>query len=73
MHTWDLAVAIDVELNWPEPDVAASLEMAIIGFPDNTREGMPFEPVVRPEPNAPAIEHLAGWVGRDLTTWSVSR
>lgn len=73
VHTWDLAVAIGVELNRSEGDVNASLEMAKIGFPDDAREGMPFEPVIRSEPDAAAIEHLAGWVGRDVSRWRCSR
>jgi uncharacterized protein (TIGR03086 family) len=69
VHAWDLAVSIGVELNWPEDDVAASLEMVKAGFPDNAREGMPFGVVIRPEAGATAIEHLAGWAGRDTEKW----
>ena len=71
VHTWDLAVAIGVQLNWPEADIAVGLAMSEIGFPDGPREQMPFDSAVRPTADAPAIEHLAGWVGRDVNLWGV--
>jgi uncharacterized protein (TIGR03086 family) len=72
VHAWDLAVAINVEMNWPEGDVVASLAMAKVGFPDNSREGMPFGTVISAAPESPAIDHLAGWVGRDVQKWRMS-
>lgn len=73
VHTWDLAVAIGVDLNWPEADVAVHHEMSKIGIPESPRdEFMPFDPVVRPGADAPMIEHLVGWQGRDVDRWRVA-
>lgn len=69
VHTWDLAVAIGVGLNWPEADIAGDLSMAKVSIPDGPRHQMPFGPAVAPTGDAPAIEHLAGWVGRDVIGW----
>ncbi len=72
VHTWDLAVAIGVELNWPDADLAIHFQMVQIGIPESPREEfMPFDPVVRPGEDAPLIEHLAGWQGRDVDRWRV--
>lgn len=72
VHTWDLAVAVGVDLNWPESDVPIHYEMSKVGIPESPRdEFMPFDPVVRPGPEAPMIEHLVGWQGRDVDRWRV--
>ena len=72
VHTWDLAAAIGVGLNWPESDVAVHYEMSMVGIPESPRdELMPFDPVVRPGDDAPMIEHLVGWQGRDVDRWRV--
>lgn len=73
VHVWDLAAAIDCSLNWPEDDVVASLAMAKVGFPDESRDALPFEHSVAPEPNAPTIERLAAWTGRDVSHWRLAR
>lgn len=71
VHAWDLAVSIGVDLNWPETDVGIHFEMSKAGIPEAGRgEEMPFDPVVRPGANAPMIEHLVGWQGRDVGRWT---
>lgn len=70
VHAWDLAAALGVDLNWPETDVAIHFEMSKAGIPEEGRgEEMPFDPVVRPGDDAPLIEHLVGWQGRDVRRW----
>ncbi len=73
VHTWDLAVSIGVDLNWPTQDVNVHFEMSKIGIPESPRdEFMPFDPVVRPGDDAPMIEHLVGWQGRQVEKWRVN-
>lgn len=71
VHTWDLAVSIGVDINWPDTDVAIHFEMSKEGIPEAGRGAeMPFDPVVRPGNDAPMIEHLVGWQGRDVSRWT---
>lgn len=73
VHAWDLSVAIGVELDWPDDDARVHFEMSRIGIPESPRdEFMPFDPVFRPGAEAPAIEHLVGWQGRDVDRWRVT-
>ncbi len=73
VHTWDLSVAIGVSLNWPEVDLPIHFEMSKVGIPESPRdEHMPFDPVVRPGDDAPIIEHLVGWQGRNVDQWRVA-
>lgn len=73
VHTWDLSVAIGVSLDWPESDLPTHYEMSKVGIPESPRdEFMPFDPVVRPPQDAPMIEHLVGWQGRDVDRWRVA-
>ena len=74
VHTWDLAVSLDVTLDWPEVDLPAHLAMVQQGIPEQPRdETMPFDAVVRPSSDAPLIEHFVGWMGRDVDRWRVAR
>ena len=74
VHVWDLAAAIGVTLDWPDADAQTHLEMSKLGIPESPRdEFMPFDPVVRPADDAPAIEHLVGWQGREVDRWRVAR
>ena len=74
VHAWDLAVSIGVTVDWPEEDTETHVEMSKLGIPESPRdEFMPFDPVVRPADDAPAIEHLVGWQGRDVDRWHVDR
>lgn len=73
VHAWDLSVSIGVSLNWPDTDTPIHLEMSKVGIPESPRdELMPFDPVVRPAEDAPTIEHLVGWQGRDVDRWRVA-
>ncbi len=72
VHVWDLSVAIGVSLDWPEVDLPIHFEMSKAGIPEAPRdEFMPFDPVVRPGDDAPLVEHLVGWQGRDVARWRV--
>ena len=74
VHVWDLAVSIGVTLDWPDADTQTHLEMSKLGIPASPRgEFMPFDPVVRPADDAPVVEHLVGWQGRDVDRWRVTR
>ncbi len=73
VHAWDLATAMDCSLNWPEDDVVASLAMAKAGFPDESRDALPFDHSVASEPNASTIERLAAWTGRNVSHWWITR
>ena len=70
VHTWDLAVSIGVELNWPEPDTSINLERTMEFLPESGRpEMVPFnDAVVLADDQAP-IDRLAGWMGRDVHAW----
>lgn len=73
VHTWDLAVSLGLTLDWPERDLAGHLAMVQQGIPESPRDAaMPFGAVVRPPADAPAIEHLVGWLGRDVEGWRVA-
>lgn len=72
VHTWDLAAGMGLELNWPETDLAVHVEMVKMGIAEEGRDNefIPFGAVVRPAADdAPAIEHLAGWMGHDVNAW----
>ncbi|WP_051071363.1 TIGR03086 family metal-binding protein [Ilumatobacter coccineus] len=74
VHAWDLAVAIGVDLDWPEADVAVHFEMSKAGIPEDGRgPEMPFDPVFRPGDDAPLIHHLVGWQGREVDRWIAAR
>ncbi|MFK7917459.1 MAG: TIGR03086 family metal-binding protein [Ilumatobacter sp.] len=71
LHTWDLAVSLGIEANWPETDVAIHLQMAQLAIPEDGRnEFVPFGDVVACAETAPTIERLAAWQGRDVSRWS---
>ncbi len=65
-HTWDLATALGVQMNWPEADLAICVEMARFAIPDHSRDdaAMPFGDVVAVPADAALIEQLVAWVGR---------
>lgn len=66
-HTWDLATAIGVELNWPEADLEVGVAMAKFAIPSEGRDdpAMPFGHTVDVLTDASLIEQLVAWVGRD--------
>ncbi len=72
IHTWDLATAIGVEVEW-DPEIVEGAVVAITtGLPAEPRGdevGIPFDPVVPTESDAPPIERLVAWTGRN-PAWS---
>lgn len=70
VHTWDLAVAIGVEPNWPEPDTTITLERTMEMLPESGRPAMvPFDDAVVLDDDRASIDRLAGWMGRTVDTW----
>jgi uncharacterized protein (TIGR03086 family) len=70
VHTWDLAVAIGVEPNWPEPDATITLERTMEFLPESGRPAMvPFDDAVVLADDRASIDRLAGWMGRPVDTW----
>ena len=70
VHTWDLAVSIGFELNWPEPDTSISLERTMEFLPESGRpEMVPFDDAVVLADDRAPIDRLAGWMGRDVDAW----
>ncbi|MEL6891134.1 MAG: TIGR03086 family metal-binding protein [Actinomycetota bacterium] len=66
MHTWDLSVSIGVSVDWPEPDVSMALEGSIASLPpERPAAEIPFDDAVAIADDAPTIERLVAWVGRN--------
>ncbi len=65
VHAWDLAVSIGVTVDWPEPDVSIAADMTRAGVPEERSEEVPFDPVVAVADDAPGIERLVTWLGRN--------
>ncbi len=77
VHSWDLAVSIDATVDWAAPDLApvaaAALAPMRMGLPADERgPGAPFDPVVPLPDDAPPIERLVAWVGRDPSRWTAA-
>ena len=71
-HTWDLAVATGQAIEWPDDAVIAPiLEGLKFGIGDQGRDDpeMPFGPVVEVAADAPMIEQLVAYSGRDPKAW----
>lgn len=69
-HSWDLAVATGQEVDWPVPLVEGALLGMRMGLPAEPRgDEIPFGEVVPVADDAPAIEGLVAWVGRDPSAW----
>lgn len=70
-HTWDLAAATGQTVEWPDMIVAPSLEGLKMGLPAEARQDpeMPFGTVVEVPADAPLIEQLAAWSGRNPADW----
>ena len=66
-HTWDLSRAVGVEPEWNLDDTATANAVTRAGLPGECRElvDMPFDAVVPTADDAPAIEQLVAWLGRD--------
>lgn len=67
VHTWDLAKAIGVEVDWDQDLAAAVLDGVKMGLPVEGREDpeMPFDPVVQIPVGAPAMDQLLAFMGRN--------
>ena len=65
-HGWDLAVATGQPVPYSEAEAAEVLRRAEGTLPPQYRgEGMPFGEIVPVSEDAPAIDRLAGFMGRD--------
>jgi uncharacterized protein (TIGR03086 family) len=65
-HTWDLAVATGRTVAWDDDVVAAALAATrSILPPGNRPPAMPFASEVAVPGDAPLIDRLVGWQGRD--------
>ncbi len=67
VHTWDLARALGVDVDWVTEDVEAALATARLGIPAEPRGGeIPFAPPTEPAQDAPPADRLAAWLGRQV-------
>jgi len=65
-HTWDLAVATDRTVTWDDDVVGAALAAVREVLPPGSRPpAIPFADEVRVPADAPLIDRLVGWQGRD--------
>ncbi|MDP9073912.1 MAG: TIGR03086 family metal-binding protein [Actinomycetota bacterium] len=65
VHTWDLATATDQRPEWDESVLAVSLATMERALPAEPRgDGVPFGPVVAVGTDAPLIDRLVAWTGR---------
>jgi uncharacterized protein (TIGR03086 family) len=65
-HTWDVAAATGQQPAWDERVLAAALAASSRMLPAEGRgEGIPFGPVVPVAADAPAIDRLVAWQGRN--------
>ncbi|MGI9598420.1 MAG: TIGR03086 family metal-binding protein [Acidimicrobiales bacterium] len=67
VHGWDLAVATEQPITIDD-DVLGGALMAAKFIPAEGRNEpeMPFDPVVDPGSDAPVLDQLAGWLGRQV-------
>jgi uncharacterized protein (TIGR03086 family) len=72
-HTWDLAAATGQVPEWDPRVVTAALAATRRALPAANRgEGIPFGPVVPVPDDAPPIDRLVAWQGRD-PRWTPAR
>lgn len=65
VHSWDLATALGVEVDWPTEIVEGAAQGARMMLPaDGRGEFVPFASVVPTRDDAPAIDRLVAWMGR---------
>ena len=85
VHTWDLAVATGQRPAWDDEVVGASLEAmrrelpvegrremieeALKNLPPGTPSAFPFAEAVAVPEDAPLIDRLVAWTGRDPARW----
>lgn len=67
VHGWDLATATGADFAIDD-DLLSGPLMAAKFIPAEGRDTpeMPFSPVVDPGPDAPVLDQIAGWMGRDV-------
>lgn len=67
VHGWDLGRALGVEFTVPDEAMQGALA-ASRTLPAEGRDDpdMPFDPVVEVPDDAPALEQIAGWMGRSV-------
>ncbi|WP_304452792.1 TIGR03086 family metal-binding protein [Nocardiopsis sp. YSL2] len=66
LHTWDLATATGQDVAWDPRVLAGPLANMRRAVPAQPRGGqVPFGPVVEVSEDAPDIDRLVGWYGRD--------
>jgi len=69
-HGWDLAVATGQPVPYTDAEAEEVLQRARVTLPPQFRgEGMPFGGIVSVADDAPAIDRLVGFMGRDPTAW----
>lgn len=71
-HAWDLAVATNQQLQWPPDEILQPmLDGLKFGIGDEGRDhpDMPFGPVVEVADDAPIIDQLVAYSGRDPKAW----
>ena len=66
-HSWDLATAIGVEVELPEPLTAAVLDF-LFPLVDGLRESKVFDAPVEPPEGAPSWQRMLGLLGRKAWT-----
>ncbi len=64
-HTWDVAVATGQAPAWDDAVVAGARAVVRRGLPAERGPGIPFAPPVAVPDEAPAIDRLVAWQGRD--------
>ncbi len=65
VHTWDLAKGLGLEVAWDEVLAEGALATMQFGLPAEPRGGeVPFAPVVEIASDAPAMDRLLAWLGR---------
>lgn len=66
VHAWDLSAAIGRTTAWDDELAEASLQFTMVGIPAEGRgEEMPFDPVVPTADDAPVMDRLVAWQGRN--------
>ncbi|MEK9522882.1 TIGR03086 family metal-binding protein [Streptomyces venezuelae] len=65
VHTWDVATATGQLPDWDPRLVAISDAAMRRGLPAGPRDGAPFGAAVDVDPDAPAIDRLVAWCGRN--------
>lgn len=72
IHSWDLAMALGLRPDWEQDLAEAGLAVVRLGIPAEGRGlEVPFDPVVPTAEDAPAMDRLVAWMGRD-PAWSPS-